>query len=377
MTSTPPSTFDYLRCFVDLKFGSDWVNSKQLFNKHDIPQPNVSETDYTDKTIIIFHNNNPKRFLYVTKYVFGKCENNGLPWFRTYLPIVKLGIFPQKEHACKFLYNGLFIQDFEHENNVLLLSDYIYRHIYKSNFLINFVDSILALLNLNFILICPATEIILVDTINHTLVMPSYNYCLNIFQPISEKLVRVSDPIFIHPYNLNIKHNETVKKRKVTNIIYSRQPLQNKRKSSLHLDKYSNQKLKEHILNMIYLLSLISVFWRLNYDHTSSLSRLVLSNLSKISYNRSKRNCFCSNLFKNVTINTDLELRSLIHDHVCVHIIYDLPKILRTVGEGEIDYMIVGVDESSTKYHGHLLDIYKKELVELKTFYVKLDFKLE
>lgn len=385
-----PSLFDYLRCLVDLKFGSDWINNKRLFtNTLDVEKHNQQlkiDLNHTTKTVILFHNTNPNRFLYVSKYIFGRSEKTGLPWFKDYLPMmVHLGIFPSRENDYKFLHNDLFIQDFEHENGVVLFSDFVYRHIYDSKFIINFMESILSLLNTYFLLICPSTDILLVDTTHETLLMPSYNYCMNIFQPISEKLIKVCDPLFIHPFNSSLKqkkHNgkDTDKKTHVSTLICSRLvPLQTKKKSSTLIDKYSILRLKEYILNMVYLLSLISVFWRLNFDHSSSISRLLLGNVKKLVYfRRSPRNnknynscCFCSNIFQSVTINIDLELRSLIHDYICVHVVCNFPKILSSCPSSP---SLRGEETFGTKYREYLLGVYKTELMELKTFCMKLDF---
>lgn len=294
----------YIRCLID-QINPEWIEKCNFVSLYNNKSKNYITTLYiTD---------DGKKILYITNKIFVLNDQDGKPWAQKFEKYLK-HLFPKILSNTLFSYSGLYFNEFKHDDSLSTLSEYMRVEPYNPKIICGFLDSLINILKYHLSIFCFSETLFLVDKNREEIFLPSYNYVVSIAHPIPEELFTIFK-YKLHP--IIVKHMKTLKV-KTNNIANTGMYNPSKMKQiCIRLIEKSATTDRAYLLSsIIYYFATIGTLWKLQKQWSLGIKKP-----------RQSQRCF--GLCSHSRDHTNINLKKIIHDYVCIEVVNNLPVKLK------------------------------------------------
>lgn len=289
----------YIRCLVD-QINPEWIQKCNFVSLYS----NRSKNNITT----LYITDDGKKILYITNKVYVLNDQDGKPWSQKYEKYLK-HLFPKELTNTMFSYSGLYFNEFKHGDSLLTLSEYMRVETYNPKIICGFLDSLKNMLKYHLSVFCFSENLLLVDKNNEEILLPSYNYVVSLAHPIPEELFTVFKNK-LHPSVS--KHMKMLKlKTNIANTgLYN--PSKMKQICIRIIERTAANDRVYLLSSIIYYFSTIGTLWKLQKQWSLGV----------------KKNQKCVGLCSHSKNHSNVNLKTIIHNYVCVDLV-NLPINLK------------------------------------------------
>lgn len=289
----------YIRCLID-QINPEWIEKCNFVSLYS----NKSKTNITT----LYISDDRKKILYITNKVYVLNDQDGKPWSQKYEIYLK-HLFPKELTITTFSYSGLYFGEFKHGDSLMTLSEYMRVETYNPRIICAFLDNLKNILKYHLSVFCFSENLLMVDQNNEEVLLPSYNYIVSLSHPIPEELFTVFKNK-LHP-SLS-KHMKTLKlKPNIANTGLCN-PSKMKQICIRIIERNAAIDRVYLLSSIIYYFATVGTLWKLQKQWSMGL----------------KRGQKCVGLCFYCKNHTNVNLKNMIHNYVCVDVV-NLPINLK------------------------------------------------